>query len=98
MTLNDLKHTLGIFYNNNSVYFLISDGGMEFFHISTNNIVFVSASSLLNVFVLLKCPNSIKRYNICMGREENYNYNLENFYEVTSAGPIANFPLSNPYK
>ena len=60
--------------------------------------VCLSVSSALNVFFLLTNPNSIKRYNICMGREENYKYNLENFYEIKHAGPVSSFPFTSPYR
>ena len=54
---------------------------------------------MLNILVTLKYPNSMKRYSFCMGREEAFNFNLQDFYDPKFyKGPMSNFPITHPFR
>ena len=58
----------------------------------------IQGNTILNVGVIFLFPSSVKSYNVCMGRVETYFFNINNFYEETSTGPLTNIPWTNPYR
>ena len=59
---------------------------------------FIAASSGVNLAIFLKTPSSFQRYNMCMGREEVYEFNLEDFYSQKSFGPLTDLEPSSTYR
>ena len=51
--------------------------------------------SVLNVGILFINPQYINRYNNCIGREESIKYNLKDFYDETTSGPVSNIPFDS---
>ena len=56
---------------------------------------FIVINTGLNVFIYFKNISSFQRYVICMGREEIYEFDVNDFYVNKSFGPLTNMPLSN---
>ena len=52
----------------------------------------------MNVGVMFFFPENVKSYNVCMGKVENYFFNINNFYEEAPTGPLTNVPWTNPYR
>ena len=56
---------------------------------------FIALNVGLNVYIYFTIPGSFQRYVICMGREEVYEFDVNDFYIKKSFGPLTNLPLSS---
>ena len=55
---------------------------------------FIAFSVVINLSIFIVYPNSFQRFEVCMGREEAYEYNLDDFYFEKALGSATNVPLS----
>ena len=53
------------------------------------------ALNLLNYIINV---DNYRRFKVCMGEEEQYLYNLDNFFDQRLAAPVNNLPLSSPFR
>ena len=59
---------------------------------------FIGLNAGVNLGIFLVIPSSFQRYSMCMGREEAYEYNLEDLYASKSVGPLTNLEPYSPYR
>ena len=58
----------------------------------------IFAFGAANLIIYAVNPENFRRTNVCMGQEEQYLYNFDDFYEKEFAAPMNNFPLSSPFR
>ena len=56
------------------------------------------AYGAINLIIYVFNPDHFRRFKVCMGQEEQYLYNFDDFYEKEFAAPMNNFPLSSPFR
>ena len=55
----------------------------------------IKGYGLINSFIFVLDPRSNRRFNVCMGTDEQYQFNLDNFYEEQFLTAVTNFPLNS---
>ena len=54
---------------------------------------FIAFSVVINLLIFIADPHAFQRFEVCIGREEAYEYNLEDFYFEKALGSATNVPL-----
>ena len=50
---------------------------------------------MINSFIFNSDPASFRRFNVCMGRDEQYQFNLNDFYQEIMLTAVSNLPLNS---
>ena len=58
----------------------------------------IFAFGAANLIIYAVNPENFRRTKVCMGQEEQYLYNFDDFYENKFVAPMNNFPLSSPFR
>lgn len=58
---------------------------------------YIAFSVGLNLLIFIDNPEAFQRFQVCMGREEAYEYNLDDFYNGKFQGAANNVPLAKRF-